>query len=69
MNPGPHTPVWRKSSYSDAGPNCVELADAGDDVFLRDSKNPDQGHFTFTSAEIAAFVAGVKAGEFDHLAR
>jgi hypothetical protein len=62
-------PNWRKSSYSTDTPNCVELADAGAEILLRDSKNPDQGHFTFTRAEIAAFVAGVKAGEFDDLSQ
>jgi hypothetical protein len=63
-----HRPrVWRKSSFSTNSPNCVELAAAGETVLLRDSKNPDQGYFTFTRAEIAAFVAGVKAGEFDDL--
>jgi hypothetical protein len=61
-------PIWRKSTFSDNGPNCVEFADSGDTVLLRDSKHPDQGFFTFTRAEIAAFVAGVKAGEFDDLA-
>jgi hypothetical protein len=61
------TTNWRKSSYSSAGSDCVELADHGHEVLLRDSKDPNQGHFTFTRAEIAAFVAGVKAGEFDDL--
>lgn len=61
-------PIWRKSTFSDNTPNCVELADVGADVLLRDSKNPDHGHFSFTRAEIAAFVAGVKAGEFDDFA-
>jgi hypothetical protein len=57
--------TWRKSSYSTDTAQCVELSDAGAEILLRDSKNPDQGHFAFTRAEIAAFVAGVKAGEFD----
>jgi hypothetical protein len=62
------TTTWRKSSYSSAGNDCVELADGGDAVLLRDSKHPDQGHLTFTRSELAAFIAGVKAGEFDGLA-
>ena len=58
---------WVKSSFSADG-NCVELAPGSDGtVGLRDSKAPDTGHLTFTRAEIAAFVAGAKAGEFDHL--
>lgn len=63
-NPNP-TPTWRKSSYSTNTSDCVELAQADTEILLRDSKNPDQGHFTFTRSEIAAFIAGVKAGEFD----
>lgn len=64
-----YTPAsWRKSSYSVNGTACVELADATDGVLLRDSKNPGQGHLTFTRAELAAFIAGCKAGEFDDLA-
>jgi DNA-binding sugar fermentation-stimulating protein len=59
---------WRKSSYSTNTGQCLELADAGAEILLRDSKHPEQGHFTFTRAEIAAFVAGVKAGELDDLA-
>jgi hypothetical protein len=58
---------WRKASFSDASQTCVEVAESGDGILLRDSKNPDQGHFTFARAEIAAFIAGVKAGEFDDL--
>jgi hypothetical protein len=60
--------TWRKSSYSINASDCVELSDAGDAILLRDSKHPDQGHFTFTRSELAAFIAGVKAGEFDSLA-
>jgi hypothetical protein len=60
-------PTWRKSSYSSGSDNCVELADVNVAVLVRDSKHPEQGHFTFTRTEIAAFVAGVKAGQFDGL--
>lgn len=59
--------TWRKSSYSINGSNCIELADAGDAVVVRDSKHPDSGHLTLTRAELAAFIAGIKAGEFDDL--
>jgi hypothetical protein len=64
----PTTPLaWRKSSYSADATNCVELADAGDTCLMRDSKHPDQGHLTFTSAELGALVAAAKAGELDDL--
>jgi hypothetical protein len=61
-------PMWRKSSYSQDGPNCVELSDTHVDVLLRNSNLPEQGHISFSRNEMAAFIAGIKAGEFDDLA-
>lgn len=60
---------WRKSSYStDAdGTNCLELAVDGGDILLRESEEP--GVIVRTTPEkLRAFVAGVKAGEFDDFA-
>lgn len=59
--------IWRKCSYSGSGGgNCVEVAQVPDPaVALRDSKNPDGPQLVFTPDEWRAFVAGVKAGEFD----
>ena len=65
MNPVPAT--WRKSSFSNNVQACVELAVGPGVAHIRDSKNPAGGHLTFTRAEVAAFVAGLKAGEFDPL--
>jgi hypothetical protein len=59
--------TWRKSTYSAPANACVELATAGADVLLRDSKHPEHGHLTFTRAELAAFVAAASAGELDDL--
>lgn len=36
-----------------------------DAVVVRDSKRPDQPVLRFTTDEWAAFVSGVRAGEFD----
>jgi hypothetical protein len=59
---------WRKSSFSgEAG--CVMVAPLhGDRIAVRDSKSPDSGTLLLTRAEMAAWLAGIKAGEFDDLA-
>jgi hypothetical protein len=59
--------TWRKSTRSGDG-NCVEVAVVDDGIAVRDSKDQDGGILLFTPVEMAAFVEGVKAGEFDHLA-
>ncbi|TQF03370.1 DUF397 domain-containing protein [Kitasatospora acidiphila] len=56
---------WFKSSYSDNGGACVEVAANVPGVIpVRDSKDPEGPSLTFTPAGFAAFVAGVKGGEF-----
>ncbi|MGQ0572739.1 MAG: DUF397 domain-containing protein [Pseudonocardia sp.] len=53
-----------KSSWS-GNAGCVEVCRLGDDrVAVRDSKAPARV-LHFSTGEWAAFVAGVKAGEFD----
>ncbi|MET8773295.1 MULTISPECIES: DUF397 domain-containing protein [unclassified Streptomyces] len=61
-------PQWQKSSFStDAeDTNCIELAMQGDEILLRESEEPES-IVTTTPVKLAAFLAGVKAGEFDHL--
>jgi hypothetical protein len=58
---------WYKSSYSSGqGGACIEVADLdGGGRAVRDSKDRNGGHLTFTATEWAAFTAGVRAGEFD----
>jgi hypothetical protein len=63
---------WRKSSFSDNsntggnGGGCVEVAFlAGGHVALRDSKDRSLAPHIYRPDEWAAFVAGVRAGEFD----
>ncbi|MBL7498740.1 DUF397 domain-containing protein [Frankia sp. CNm7] len=58
--------TWRKSTYSGGNGACVEVAalpDGGRAV--RDSKDPDGPALRFTAAEWAAFLAGIRDGEFD----
>ncbi|MGH3734353.1 MAG: DUF397 domain-containing protein [Micromonosporaceae bacterium] len=56
--------IWRKSTRSGEGANCVEVATLPDRVLVRDSKNPDGPKLTFTHGEWRAFVGGVNDGEF-----
>ncbi|MFF8970149.1 DUF397 domain-containing protein [Streptomyces sp. NPDC014995] len=59
---------WIKSSHSNAEGNCVEMAVLeGGVVAMRNSRDPDGPALVYTPAEVAAFVAGAKGGEFDHL--
>ncbi|WP_405677705.1 DUF397 domain-containing protein [Streptomyces sp. NBC_01511] len=58
---------WQKSSFSGDGPQCVEIAEHNGGILVRESDDPNT--VTTTSREkFAAFIAGVKAGEFDHFA-
>ncbi|MEV0269917.1 DUF397 domain-containing protein [Hamadaea sp. NPDC050747] len=56
---------WRKSTRSGGSANCVEFAHQGATVGIRDSKNPDAAVLEFPADVWNAFVAGIKAGEFD----
>lgn len=58
---------WVKSRHSNAEGNCVEVARVDGGVAVRNSRDPDGPALVYTSAEVAAFVAGAKDGEFDHL--
>lgn len=60
--------VWRKSTRSGNGGNCVEvstnLTNATGTVLVRDSKDPSGPVLAFTPQEWEAFVGGVREGEF-----
>ena len=58
---------WRKAAASAANGACVELAALPDGVAVRDSKDPRGPVLRFTRVELAAFLDGAKAGEFDDL--
>ena len=58
------TAKWRKSIHSGAN-GCIEVARSGDQIAVRDSKDPSGPVLLFTSHEWRAFVAGVRDGEFD----
>jgi hypothetical protein len=59
---------WIKARASSHDGACVELAEAPDGlVAVRNSRDPEGGYLLYTRREIAAFLTGAKAGEFDHL--
>jgi hypothetical protein len=62
------TPRWFKSSYSNNGGQCVEVAAnlvaSRGVVPVRDSKDPSGPVLHFPTDAFASFVAGVKSGEF-----
>ena len=59
--------AWHVSSFSGANGNCVEIAELHDGGWaVRDTKDRGDGPILlFTATEWQAFIAGVKAGEFD----
>lgn len=62
-SPTAHTrTTWRKSSYSTATGNCVEVAAAADGVVIRHSKHPAAGMITFSHRAWAAFVRDAPQG-------
>ncbi|MFF7255210.1 DUF397 domain-containing protein [Streptomyces microflavus] len=63
------SPRWFKSSYSDNGGDCIEVAvnlvASQGIVPVRDSKTVDGPVVAVRTAAFSAFVAGVQAGNFD----
>lgn len=57
------TPVWRKSRRCESS-TCVEVAELGTDIAIRDSKRPDGPTLVFSRTEWDAFVEGVHDGDF-----
>ncbi|MFV2179276.1 DUF397 domain-containing protein [Actinomadura sp. LOL_011] len=57
--------MWRRSSYSSSGENCVEVADVRDHVGVRDSKDPGGGVLVLGADGWRALLHAVKGGVFD----
>jgi len=59
---------WCKSTASNPSGECVEVAKLpGDAIAVRNSRDPGGPALVYTRTEVAAFLAGVKSGEFDKL--
>ncbi|MET8702236.1 DUF397 domain-containing protein [Kitasatospora sp. NPDC004723] len=58
--------AWFKSSYSQNGGTCIEVAPNYPGVVpVRDSKDPQGPALIFPAESFAAFVDAVRAGVFD----
>lgn len=60
--------TWMKSTFSGPpqdGGNCVEARRVDGGVEVRDTKDREGGTLAFTGPEWAAFLDGVKGGQFD----
>ena len=51
---------WRKSTYSDGtGGNCVETANSGGTILVRDTANRDSGTLAFTATAWQTFTGAL----------
>ena len=63
MNPELAGAVWRKSTKSSNNGQCVEVADLGQQVAVRDSKHADGPALVFDGDVWDTFVAGLRSGD------
>ncbi len=58
---------WQKSSFSGGGgEQCLHVAAGHDGAILLCESDDPASIITTSPEKLAAFIAGVKAGEFDH---
>jgi hypothetical protein len=59
---------WLKSQHSNPNGACVEVASLpSGEIAMRNSRFPAGPVLVYTQAEITAFLAGAKDGEFDQV--
>ncbi|QFG20792.1 DUF397 domain-containing protein [Actinomadura sp. WMMB 499] len=58
---------WRKSSYTGTGNDdvCVEVADLGERIGVRDSKDPEGPRLGFSSEDFGGLLARIRRGELN----
>ena len=59
-----HVTAWRRSTRCGESGQCVEIADLGVSVAMRDGTDPDGAILTFPRSGWTAFVAGLVREEF-----
>ena len=61
--------AWQHSARSNSGGSCVEIAALpdGSGVAVRNSRDPAGPALIYTPEEVAAFILGVRDGDFDNL--
>ena len=60
------TALWRKSRASNPSGSCVEIAELPEGkVAVRNSRDKSGPALIYPRAELAAFLRGIKNGEFD----
>jgi hypothetical protein len=62
----PPIPSWQKSSLS-APSGCTEVAHVRNEVWIRDSKNPEGPVLRCTRERWASFIAGLRGDEFESI--
>jgi hypothetical protein len=53
------TLVWRKSKFSSGSDTCVEIANAGSLILVRDSRSPEAA-LAFAAAQWSAFMRRIR---------
>ena len=55
--------LWRKSTYSNAGNQCVEVAQTRSAILVRDSKDSSGLHLTVTRVAWTALIARIGSAD------